>query len=77
MRNLVYSITDIIMIVADGKEVGEINRSALLNLSTSFLNHLTDKERMQLIDHLTEHYCIHCGTKQPKSGQRCQCWSDE
>lgn len=37
---------------------------------------LTSEERSDVLEHLSETWCPHCGDEQPSSGS-CQCWNDE
>ncbi len=40
------------------------------------LRSMSDKERMEILDSITDNFCIHCGTRHGEV-QRCQCWNDE
>ncbi len=40
------------------------------------MTHLTDEQRLVLMNAVTEKFCEHCGREQP-AAQRCQCWNDE
>lgn len=37
---------------------------------------LTAEERSDVLEHLSERWCPHCGDDQPEHGS-CQCWNDE
>ncbi len=47
----------------------------VLSEARAVLSRMTDQERVDFFDAITEDYCTECG--QAETDQRCQCWNDE
>ena len=46
-------------------------------MATALFDGLTSEERSDVLEHLSETWCPHCGDEHSKHGGSCQCWNDE
>lgn len=47
-------------------------RKTIMESFIAELKHMSPEERMNVIDRMTDIYCIQCGAEKP-----CYCWKDE